>query len=155
MTEKNELEKKTKKLIRSVLLCKQEGCHLQKFGHEYQLFTGEPIPYKRLGHISLERCLQSMPDVVEFKKENGATFLSAVSDNKTKHIDVLVKEQRPNNRRAFVQHNGARPKFSTNIKSKNGYFSSKVIPFQAVSKVASLVKSHPEVSDNEVFIPKT
>ena len=59
MTEKNELEKKTKKLIRSVLLCKQEGCHAQKFGHEYQLFTGEPIPYKPLGQISLEQCLQS------------------------------------------------------------------------------------------------
>ena len=154
MTEKNELEKKTKKLIRSVLLCKQEGCLLQKFGHEYQLFTGEPIPYKRLGHISLERCLQSMPDVVEFKKENGATFLSAVSDKQTKHIDVLVKEQRPSNKRAFVRHNGARPKFSDNVGGKNGYQCTKMVPFQAVSKIASLVKSHPEVSNQKGFIPK-
>ena len=150
MTEKNDLEVKTKKLIRSVLLCKQEGCPLGKFAHEYQEFTGEPIPFKRLGYISLERCLQSMPDVVDFKKVNGQTILSAVSDNQTRHIDALVKGQRPNTKRAFVRHNGGRQKFSTNQRGQ-----SKVLPFQVVSKITSLVKNHPEVSLNKHIIQFT
>ena len=139
MTEKNDLEVKTKKLIRSVLLCKQEGCPLGKFAHEYQDFTGEPIPFKRLGYISLERCLQSMPDVVDFKKVNGQTILSAVSDNQTKHIDALVKGQRPNTKRAFVRHNGGRQKFSTNQRGQN-----KVLPFKSSAKSLHLSKITPK-----------
>ena len=137
MTEKSEQEVKCRKLIRSILLCKQNGCLLRMFEGEYQSFTGEPLPYKRLGYISVRRFLESMPDVVEFRTIRDATVLFAVSDKSTKHIDVLVKEQRPSNKKSFAQ-TGARPKFA-------GHQPKKSLPYQTTKKIASIVNSCPEV----------
>ena len=137
MTEKSELEIKSRKLIRSILLCKQNGIFFREFEKEYQKFTGELLPYKRLGYITARKFLESMPDVVEFRTIKNSAVLYAVSDSTTKHIDVLVKEQRPSSKKGFA-HNGARPRFA-------GHRPKKLPPLQTIQKIESIVKSHPEV----------
>lgn len=66
----------------------------------YQI-TGSRIPYKKLGHPSLEALLISSKQFT-FQNRNGVIFVQAVSSDKTQHLTDLIKKQKSKNKKNQV-----------------------------------------------------
>lgn len=55
------------KTLRAVLHSNKHGIPLSELQSEYKLLTGEWIPFRHLGHNTLEGYLQSIPGVVRIE----------------------------------------------------------------------------------------
>lgn len=55
------------KTLRAVLHSNKHGIPLSELQGEYKLLTGEWIPFRHLGHNTLEGYLQSIPGVVRIE----------------------------------------------------------------------------------------
>ncbi|KAK3609409.1 hypothetical protein CHS0354_001339 [Potamilus streckersoni] len=84
-----------KSMLRATLISSKEGLPPNKLLADYEELTGEPLPFKSLGFKSLKEFIESIPDVVEIRRNAaGEILLYAVADETNKHILKLVSNQK-------------------------------------------------------------
>ncbi|KAL3890207.1 hypothetical protein ACJMK2_002499, partial [Sinanodonta woodiana] len=87
--------KMIKSMLRSTLISSKEGIPARTLLRDYENLTQEPLSFKSLGFSSLEEFIQSIPDVVEVRRNAaGEIILHAVADESNKHILKLVSKQK-------------------------------------------------------------
>ena len=127
-------------MLKSVVNTQKEGCNIQNLDREYRNFIGKSIPFRELGHHSLEDFLYSAKDTILIEEDGkGAKIVKVKVDQKIAHISNLVQKQKkydPNSRRPTINH-GGRHRFST---SHRNYSGSNMPPFEIQSNIVGLVK---------------
>lgn len=88
-------EELVKKMVRAVLQSSKSGLSLADLQVEYKDLTGELIPYKQLGYVTLDALLHSMPSIVKLDKgQSGEVMCHATTGNEMAHITKLAARQR-------------------------------------------------------------
>ncbi|NXL65881.1 TDRD7 protein, partial [Chordeiles acutipennis] len=94
------------KTLRAVLHAFKSGIPLSELQGEYKSLTGEWIPFRHLGHGTLEGYLQSIPGVVRMEGgKMGEVICHAVACSDTVPIAQLVARQRSSKRKMGRQVN--------------------------------------------------
>ncbi|XP_076996044.1 tudor domain-containing protein 7 [Tamandua tetradactyla] len=94
------------KMLRAVLQSHKNGIALPRLQGEYRSLTGDWIPFKQLGHPTLEAYLRSMPAVVRIETSRcGEITCYAVACTETARIAQLVARQRSSKRKTGRQVN--------------------------------------------------
>uniref|UniRef100_A0AAY3ZZC6 Tudor domain-containing protein 7B n=1 Tax=Denticeps clupeoides TaxID=299321 RepID=A0AAY3ZZC6_9TELE len=84
-----------KKMLRAVLQPSKSGVPLSRLQAQYKEVTGELIPFKQMGHPTLDALLQSMPHVVQLERSRGGEVLCfATGVGEMAHVAKLVARQR-------------------------------------------------------------
>ena len=96
--------KKTKALIRSVLLSTPEGIPLTKFSQEYAEVTLQQLP--SLGYKNVNELCSALTDVIRIERRGNSQFLFAVSVESTKHVESLIANQKKKKVSHHVSHYG-------------------------------------------------
>ncbi|XP_064480857.1 tudor domain-containing protein 7-like isoform X2 [Ornithodoros turicata] len=82
-------------MLHSVVSCEKDGIPLQRLEQEYQTLVGASIPFRNLGHSTLEGFIRSISDVVAIEKSpDGQVIVHAVVKPSTAHVARLVGEQK-------------------------------------------------------------
>ncbi|XP_052557391.1 tudor domain-containing protein 7 isoform X1 [Tympanuchus pallidicinctus] len=82
------------KALRSVLHSSKHGIPLSELQGEYRSLTGEWIPFRHLGHATLEAYVASIPGVVRIERnKTGEVTCHAVACPETMQIAQLVARQ--------------------------------------------------------------
>lgn len=55
---------------------------------------GERLPFQLFGHNSVKEFIQSLK-IFKFEKRNNETVIQVESNVKTKHLEELIKKQKP------------------------------------------------------------
>ncbi|XP_069736653.1 tudor domain-containing protein 7 isoform X1 [Phaenicophaeus curvirostris] len=96
----------TAKALRAVLLPFKNGVPLPELQGEYKSLTGEWIPFRQLGHGTLEGYLASIPGVVRMEgSKMGEVICRAVACSETASVAQLVARQRSSKRKMGRQVN--------------------------------------------------
>ncbi|XP_071588368.1 tudor domain-containing protein 7 isoform X2 [Heliangelus exortis] len=96
----------TAKALRAVLHSFKNGVPLSELQGEYRSLTGEWIPFRHLGHDTLESYLESIPRVVRMEgNKMGEVVCHAVVCSETAPIAQLVARQRSSKRKMGRQVN--------------------------------------------------
>ncbi|XP_063150883.1 tudor domain-containing protein 7 [Candoia aspera] len=94
------------KMLRAVLQSHKTGVPFSHLQGEYKSLTGDWIPFKQLGHATLEGYLKSMPGVVRIEiGKSGEVTCHAVVCQETARIAQLVACQRTSKRKSKRQVN--------------------------------------------------
>ncbi|XP_074669900.1 tudor domain-containing protein 7 isoform X5 [Strix aluco] len=94
------------KTLRAVLHAFKNGIPLSELQGEYKSLTGEWIPFRHLGHGTLEGYLESIPGVVRMEgNKMGEVVCHAVACSETVPITQLVARQRSSKRKMGRQVN--------------------------------------------------
>uniref|UniRef100_A0A8C8RFV6 Tudor domain-containing protein 7 n=1 Tax=Pelusios castaneus TaxID=367368 RepID=A0A8C8RFV6_9SAUR len=94
------------KMLRAVLQSNKNGIPLPRLQGEYKSLTGDWIPFKQLGHSTLEGYLKSIPGVVRIETNKmGEVTCHAVACAETVRIAQLVARQRSSKRKMGRQVN--------------------------------------------------
>ncbi|XP_004711050.1 tudor domain-containing protein 7 [Echinops telfairi] len=94
------------KMLRAVLQSHKNGIALPRLQGEYRSLTGDWIPFKQLGHPTLEAYLRSVPAVARVEtSRSGEITCYAVACTETARIAQLVARQRSSKRKAGRQVN--------------------------------------------------
>ncbi|XP_042307896.1 tudor domain-containing protein 7 isoform X2 [Sceloporus undulatus] len=94
------------KILRSILQSHKNGVPFYRLQGEYKSFTGDVIPFKQLGHSSLEEYLKSIPGFVRFEAgKSGEVICCAVVCEETAGIAQLVACQRTSKRKSSREVN--------------------------------------------------
>ncbi|KAM9262716.1 tudor domain-containing protein 7 isoform 4-T4 [Morus bassanus] len=94
------------KTLRAVLHPFKNGVPLSELQAEYKSLTGEWIPFRHLGHGTLEGYLESVPGVVRMERNKmGEVICHAVACSETAPIAQLVARQRSSKRKMGRQVN--------------------------------------------------
>uniref|UniRef100_A0A8C8AT76 Tudor domain containing 7 n=1 Tax=Otus sunia TaxID=257818 RepID=A0A8C8AT76_9STRI len=94
------------KTLRAVLHAFKNGIPLSELQGEYKSLTGEWIPFRHLGHGTLEGYLESIPGVVRMEgNKMGEVVCHAVACSETVPIAQLVARQRSSKRKMGRQVN--------------------------------------------------
>uniref|UniRef100_A0A663F2F7 Tudor domain containing 7 n=1 Tax=Aquila chrysaetos chrysaetos TaxID=223781 RepID=A0A663F2F7_AQUCH len=94
------------KTLRAVLHPFKNGIPLSELQGEYKSLTGEWIPFRHLGHGTLEGYLESIPGVVRMEGNKiGEVICHAVACSETVPIAQLVARQRSSKRKMGRQVN--------------------------------------------------
>ncbi|KAM6289933.1 tudor domain-containing protein 7 [Aegotheles albertisi] len=96
----------TAKALRAVLHSFKNGVPLSELQSEYKSLTGEWIPFRHLGHDTLEGYLESIPGVIRMEgNKMGEIVCHAVACSETAPIAQLVARQRSYKRKMGRQVN--------------------------------------------------
>ncbi|XP_067409436.1 tudor domain-containing protein 7 isoform X1 [Emydura macquarii macquarii] len=94
------------KMLRAVLQSNKNGIPLSRLQGEYKSLTGDWIPFKQLGHSTLDGYLKSVPGVVRIETNKmGEITCHAVACAETVRIAQLVARQRSSKRKMGRQVN--------------------------------------------------
>lgn len=96
-----ELKKKTRVLLRSVLVSSPRGVPLSHLNKEYRVFSYSNIPFKEMGFDSVESFIKSIPDVASLKRDNdGQLVVVGVASEADKHVAKLIAKQKKPKKRS-------------------------------------------------------
>ncbi|XP_075266861.1 tudor domain-containing protein 7 isoform X2 [Opisthocomus hoazin] len=96
----------TAKTLRAVLHPFKNGIPLSELQNEYRSLTGEWIPFRHLGHGTLEGYLASIPGVVRMERSKmGQVVCHAVACSETVSLAQLVARQRSSKKKMGRQVN--------------------------------------------------
>lgn len=96
-----ELKKKTRVLLRSVLVSSPRGVSLSHLNKEYRVFSYSNIPFKEMGFDSVESFIKSIPDVASLKRDNdGQLVVVGVASEADKHVAKLIAKQKKPKKRS-------------------------------------------------------
>ncbi|XP_053152820.1 tudor domain-containing protein 7 [Hemicordylus capensis] len=88
------------KMLRAVLQSHKTGVPFSRLQGEYKSLTGDWIPFKQLGHPTLEDYVKSVPGVVRVEiSKSGEVICHAVTCQETARIAQLVARQRTSKRK--------------------------------------------------------
>ncbi|TFJ97100.1 NADH dehydrogenase [Platysternon megacephalum] len=94
------------KMLRAVLQSNKNGIPLPRLQGEYKSLTGDWIPFKQLGHSTLEEYLKTVPGVVKIEiNKMGEITCHGVACAETVRIAQLVACQRSSKRKMGRQVN--------------------------------------------------
>ncbi|KAM6473539.1 tudor domain-containing protein 7 isoform 1-T2 [Liasis olivaceus] len=94
------------KMLRAVLQSHKTGVPFSRLQGEYKSLTGDWIPFKQLGHATLEGYVKSIPGVVRTEiGKSGEVICHAVVCQETARIAQLVACQRTSKRKSKRQVN--------------------------------------------------
>uniref|UniRef100_A0A8C3SD04 Tudor domain-containing protein 7 n=1 Tax=Chelydra serpentina TaxID=8475 RepID=A0A8C3SD04_CHESE len=94
------------KMLRAVLQSNKNGIPLPQLQGEYKSLTGDWIPFKQLGHATLEEYLKTVPGVVKVEiNKMGEITCHAVACAETVRIAQLVACQRSSKKKMGRQVN--------------------------------------------------
>ncbi|XP_065405996.1 tudor domain-containing protein 7 isoform X4 [Chrysemys picta bellii] len=94
------------KMLRAVLQSNKNGIPLPRLQGEYKSLTGDWIPFKQLGHATLEEYLKTVPGVVKIEiNKMGEITCHGVACAETVRIAQLVACQRSSKRKMGRQVN--------------------------------------------------
>ncbi|XP_013926316.1 PREDICTED: tudor domain-containing protein 7 [Thamnophis sirtalis] len=94
------------KMLRAVLQSHKTGVPFSHLQGEYKSLTGDWIPFKQLGHATLEGYLKSIPGVVRIEiSKSGEVTCHAVVCQETARIAKLVACQRTSKKKSKRQVN--------------------------------------------------
>ncbi|XP_044295511.1 tudor domain-containing protein 7 isoform X2 [Varanus komodoensis] len=94
------------KMLRAVLQSHKNGVPFSRLQGEYKSLTGDWIPFKQLGHPTLEGYIKSIPGVVRIEiGKSGEVICHAVVCQETARIAQLVACQRTSKRKSSRQVN--------------------------------------------------
>ncbi|XP_061490188.1 tudor domain-containing protein 7 isoform X2 [Rhineura floridana] len=94
------------KMLRAVLQTHKNGVPFSRLQGEYKSLTGDWIPFKQLGHPTLEGYIKSIPGVVRIEiGKTGEVTCHAVICQETARIAQLVARQRTSNKKSGRQVN--------------------------------------------------
>ncbi|XP_012229836.1 uncharacterized protein osk [Linepithema humile] len=80
-------------LIKSCIISKKGGVSFEDLNDEFEQLVGEPIPYRRLGFVSLSKLLETIDGLKIIRNEFGEQTLR-INDSKISHIDRLIRKQK-------------------------------------------------------------
>ncbi|XP_066037590.1 tudor domain-containing protein 7 isoform X3 [Chamaea fasciata] len=94
------------KALRTVLHAFKNGIRLSELQSEYRCLTNELIPFRHLGYDTLDRYLESIPEVVRMEENKmGEVICHAVSCSETVQVAQLVARQRSSKKKTVRQVN--------------------------------------------------
>ncbi|NXP06855.1 TDRD7 protein, partial [Thinocorus orbignyianus] len=94
------------KTLRAVVHSFKNGVPLSELQSEYKSLTGDWIPFRHLGHGTLQAYLESIPGVVRMERNKmGEVICHAVACSETVPIAQLVARQRSSKRKMGQQVN--------------------------------------------------
>ena len=94
MAEKVQLKEDLKKTINSILCGYKEGATPREILQDYDLLTGDTLPFRELGYSHIEHLLDDFSDVVYKEFVNGRCVLKPVPNEDNQRIINLVARQR-------------------------------------------------------------
>ncbi|TRY71634.1 hypothetical protein TCAL_05296 [Tigriopus californicus] len=97
--EREKKAKEVKSLIRSLLISSKHGVPLQQIQRDYREIIGTNIPFRDLGHATLEEFLDHAPDTCRVARTAQGYVLHGVATSETAHIAALVAKQAPKKRK--------------------------------------------------------
>ena len=102
--DREKLRDKVKKDIRALLISAPLGVPAQIFPRDYRQMNGKEVPYREVGHGTLEEFIRSIPDVVRVGMgPTGLVTFYPVATKETQHIVNLIKRQKkPPVRKAVI-----------------------------------------------------
>ncbi|XP_061455909.1 tudor domain-containing protein 7-like isoform X3 [Rhineura floridana] len=93
-------------MLRAVLQTHKNGVPFSRLQGEYKSLTGDWIPFKQLGHPTLEGYIKSIPGVVRIEiGKTGEVTCHAVICQETARIAQLVARQRTSKKKSGRQVN--------------------------------------------------
>ena len=102
--DREKVREKVKKDIRALLISAPLGVPAHIFAKDYRQMNGKDIPFRELGHRSLDEFVLSIPDVVRVGTgPTGLVTFYPIATKETQHIVNMIKRQRkPAIRKAII-----------------------------------------------------
>ena len=102
--DREKLRDKVKKDIRALLISAPLGVPAHIFAKDYRQMNGKEVPYREIGHRTLDEFILSIPDVVRMGM--GPTEMPTfypVATKETQHIvDMIRKQKKPSIKKAVI-----------------------------------------------------
>ncbi|KAG0422031.1 hypothetical protein HPB47_002103 [Ixodes persulcatus] len=84
-----------KAILSSILVSEKNGLTLQALEAEYRSMNGAGIPFKSLGHATLQAYFESIPDAVALRRGPAGEWMAqVVCTSETAHVRRMVTEQK-------------------------------------------------------------
>ncbi|KAM7292296.1 hypothetical protein ISCGN_025500 [Ixodes scapularis] len=84
-----------KAILSSILVSEKNGLTLQALEAEYRSMNGAGIPFKSLGHATLQAYFESIPDAVTLRRGPAGEWMAqVVCTTETAHVRRMVAEQK-------------------------------------------------------------
>ena len=107
-----EQKKKTEAMLRAVLISSPRGVPLRRLDREFKSITFSSIPFREIGHVSLESYIRSIPNVASLTKDlDGELVVKGVASESDKHVARLIAKQRKPKKRSKPAAKPRRPTF--------------------------------------------
>lgn len=102
--DREKLRDKVKKDIRALLISAPLGVPAHIFAKDYRQMNGKEVPYREIGHRSLDDFILSIPDVVRVGTgPTGLVTFYPVATKETQHIvNMIRKQKKPSVRKAVI-----------------------------------------------------
>ena len=107
-----EQKKKTEAMLRAVLISSPRGVPLRRLDREFKSITFSSIPFREIGHASLESYIRSIPNVASLTKDlDGEMVVKGVASESDKHVAKLIAKQKKPKKRSKPLAKPRRPTF--------------------------------------------
>lgn len=107
-----EQKKKTEAMLRAVLISSPRGVPLRRLDREFKSITFSSIPFREIGHASLESYIRSIPNVASVTKDlDGEMVVKGVASESDKHVAKLIAKQKKPKKRSKPLARPRRPTF--------------------------------------------
>ena len=102
--DREKLRDKVKKDIRALLISAPLGVPAHIFAKDYRQMNGKEVPYREIGHRSLDDFIMSIPDVVRVGTgPTGLVTFYPIATRETQHIVNMIRRQKkPSIKKAVI-----------------------------------------------------
>lgn len=97
-------------IITSLLIAHRGPMTIPEFTREYKSQEGHPVPFENFGCVNVRQFLSKISDTVTLTRgSTGEDVIQAKIKQEVKHIDQMVKQQKPSSTKAKIKHAMHRP----------------------------------------------